>query len=35
MDNNKVWFLRSTFHEKAKKNLQGVFLVDVGQKPLI
>ena len=24
MDYNKVWFSRSTFHEKAKKNLQSV-----------
>ena len=24
MDYNAVWFSRSTFHEKAKKNLQGI-----------
>ena len=24
MDYNEVWFSSATFHEKAKKNLQGV-----------
>ena len=32
---NEVWFSRSTFHEKAKKNLQGVLFCQCRSKTQI
>ena len=35
MDYNEVWFSRSTFNEKAQKNLQGVLFGQYSSKTQI